>query len=51
VCGTCATRVLSGEVTYPVPREAEVPPGHALICSAIPAKVGLGEESAVVLDV
>jgi ferredoxin len=51
VCGTCATRVLSGEVTYPVPCEAEVPPGHALICSAIPAKVGLGEESAVVLDV
>ena len=51
VCGTCATRVLSGEVTYPVPCEAEVPPGHALICSAIPAKVGLGEESAVVLDI
>jgi ferredoxin len=51
VCGTCATRVLSGEVTYPVPCEAEVPLGHALICSAIPAKVGLGEESSVVLDV
>lgn len=51
VCGTCATRVLSGEVTYPVPCEAEVPPGYALICSVIPAKLGLGEKSAVVLDV
>ena len=51
VCGTCATRVLSGEVMYPVPCEAEVPPGHALICSAIPARIGSGEESTVVLDV
>src|SRR5471032_1091247 len=51
VCGTCATRVLSGDVTYPVPCEAEIPAGHALICSAIPARMGSGEESAVVLDV
>jgi len=50
VCGTCATRVLSGDVTYPVPCEAEIPAGHALICSAIPARMGSGEESAVVLD-
>lgn len=50
VCGTCATRVLSGDVTYPVPCEGEIPAGHALICSAIPARMGSGEESAVVLD-
>lgn len=49
-CGTCATRVLSGDVTYPVPCEGEIPAGHALICSAIPARMGSGEESAVVLD-
>ncbi|WP_031361513.1 pyridoxamine 5'-phosphate oxidase family protein [Caballeronia sordidicola] len=50
VCGTCATRVLSGDVTYPAPCEAEIPAGHALICSAIPARIGSGEASAVVLD-
>jgi len=50
VCGTCSTRLLSGEVTYPVPIEGEVAPGHALICSAIPARTGSGEESTVVLD-
>jgi len=50
VCGTCATRVLSGDVTYPVPCEGDIPAGHALICSAIPARTGSGEESAVVLD-
>jgi uncharacterized protein len=50
VCGTCATRVLSGDVTYPIPCEADIPAGHALICSAIPARMGSGEESAVVLD-
>jgi len=50
VCGTCVTRVVSGDVTYPVPCEKEIPAGHALICSAIPARMGSGEESAVVLD-
>jgi hypothetical protein len=50
VCGTCATRVVSGDVTYPVPCEGAIPAGHALICSAIPARMGSGEESAVVLD-
>jgi hypothetical protein len=49
-CGTCSTRVLSGEVSYPVPIDGEVAPGHALICSAIPARTGTGEESTVVLD-
>jgi hypothetical protein len=50
VCGACSTRVLSGEVTYPVPCEAEIQPGHALICSAIPARTGAGEASTVILD-
>lgn len=50
VCGTCSTRLLSGDVAYPVPCEGEVEPGHALICSAIPAKTGPGEDSVVVLD-
>jgi ferredoxin len=50
VCGTCSTRVVSGEVAYPVPCEGEIEPGHALICSAIPAKTGQGEDSVVMLD-
>src|ERR1700712_64441 len=50
VCGTCSTRLLSGEVTYPVPCEGEVEPGHALICSAIPARTGQEEDSVVMLD-
>ena len=50
VCGTCSTRVLSGEVNYPVPCEAAIQPGHALICSAIPVRMGTGEASTVVLD-
>jgi ferredoxin-NADP reductase/predicted pyridoxine 5'-phosphate oxidase superfamily flavin-nucleotide-binding protein/ferredoxin len=49
-CGTCSTRVLSGEVSYPIPCDFEAEPGHALICSAIPARTGNGEASTVVLD-
>jgi ferredoxin-NADP reductase/predicted pyridoxine 5'-phosphate oxidase superfamily flavin-nucleotide-binding protein/ferredoxin len=49
-CGTCSTRVLSGEVSYPEPIDAEIEPGHALICCAMPARTGAGEESTVVLD-
>ena len=37
-CGTCKTRLISGEVNYPQP-PAEIPEaGHVLICCAIPAK-------------
>ena len=50
VCGTCSTRVLSGEVSYPILCDFEIEPGHALICSAIPARTGNGEASTVVLD-
>lgn len=50
MCGTCSTRLISGEVSYPVPYEAVIQPGHALICCAIPARTGAGEASTVVLD-
>ena len=37
-CGTCKTRLISGQVNYPQP-PAEVPEeGHVLICCAIPAQ-------------
>jgi ferredoxin-NADP reductase/predicted pyridoxine 5'-phosphate oxidase superfamily flavin-nucleotide-binding protein len=37
-CGTCKTRLISGEVNYPQP-PAEVPdPGEVLICCAVPAQ-------------
>ncbi|MGH8386773.1 MAG: pyridoxamine 5'-phosphate oxidase family protein [Pseudomonas sp.] len=37
-CGTCKTRLISGQVNYPQP-PAEVPePGEVLICCAIPAQ-------------
>lgn len=49
-CGTCSTRLLAGAVSYPTPCEAQIEPGHALICSAIPAKTQTGEESTVILD-
>lgn len=36
-CGTCKTRLVSGQVHYPVP-PAEMPaPDHVLICCAVPA--------------
>ena len=37
-CGTCATRVVEGEVTYPAPPGFTPEPGQALICCAMPAK-------------
>lgn len=37
-CGTCKTRLISGQVNYPQP-PAEIPDeGHILICCAIPAQ-------------
>jgi ferredoxin-NADP reductase/predicted pyridoxine 5'-phosphate oxidase superfamily flavin-nucleotide-binding protein len=37
-CGTCKTRLVSGQVNYPLP-PAEIPDeGHVLICCAIPAQ-------------
>ncbi|MGJ7513235.1 pyridoxamine 5'-phosphate oxidase family protein [Pseudomonas baetica] len=37
-CGTCKTRLISGQVNYPQP-PAEIPDeGHVLICCAVPAQ-------------
>ncbi len=36
-CGTCKTRLLAGEVTYPNEPSAPVAKGEVLICCAVPA--------------
>ncbi|RQQ44587.1 2Fe-2S iron-sulfur cluster-binding protein [Burkholderia stagnalis] len=46
-CGTCATRVLSGQVDYAHAPDAPVEPGCALLCVAHPAA---GAEEPLVLD-
>ena len=43
-CGTCATRLVQGRVSYPEAPEFAVEPGQALICRAEPA------DARVVLD-
>jgi ferredoxin len=35
-CGTCAVRVLSGQVGYAAPTETPPPDGYALLCRAYP---------------
>lgn len=35
-CGSCETRVVSGVVTYPRPPDADVAPGHCLMCVGVP---------------
>ncbi|WP_417713763.1 pyridoxamine 5'-phosphate oxidase family protein [Pseudophaeobacter arcticus] len=37
-CGSCATRITQGSVSYRSPPQAEIPPGKALLCCARPAK-------------
>jgi ferredoxin len=36
VCGTCATRVLAGDVDYAQPPAHDIEPGEALVCVAAP---------------
>jgi hypothetical protein len=36
-CGTCKTRLISGQVHYPVPPAERPAPNHVLICCAVPA--------------
>ncbi len=36
-CGTCKTRLISGQVHYPVPPAERPASDHVLICSAVPA--------------
>lgn len=47
-CGTCSTRLISGEVNYPTPPAQMPPADQVLICCAVPAQ-GNGEP--LVLDV
>lgn len=49
-CGTCATRILAGKVTYAEPPNAEVADGHALICCAVPAAPDTVEGERLILD-
>lgn len=46
-CGTCRTRILSGQVTYPRPPASLPDAGDALICCAVPAA---GAPQPLVLD-
>ena len=48
MCGTCSTKVLSGQVGYDGEIEAEVADGCALICMAHP--VARGERASLTLD-
>lgn len=48
-CGTCRTRIVSGQVTYPQPPASQPGEGEALICCAVPA-AGEGGTQPLVLD-
>ena len=49
MCGTCSTRVLSGQIAYDGEIEAEVADGSALICMAHPV-VKEGQTASLTLD-
>jgi ferredoxin-NADP reductase len=49
-CGTCSTRLLSGKVRYEGDVEADIEPGHALICVGRPVGDGLSAKEGLVLD-
>lgn len=49
-CGTCATRVRAGKVTYPNPPAVPIGADHALICSAVPAAPEPKGDYRLVLD-
>lgn len=48
-CGTCATRLLSGQVHYPIPPAESPADGTVLICCAVPAASSAGQQP-LVLD-
>lgn len=48
-CGSCQTKVLRGEVTYPAGQPHDVEAGHCLPCIAVPKKNG-SSNGEVVLD-
>ena len=39
-CGSCATRIIAGQVTYPARPQAKAAPDEALICCAVPSSAG-----------
>lgn len=49
-CGTCSTRLLSGQVRYDGEVDADIEPGHALMCVGRPASDRSGAEAGLVLD-
>ncbi|OYU14104.1 MAG: FAD-binding oxidoreductase [Alphaproteobacteria bacterium PA4] len=49
-CGTCATKILAGKVTYADAPQARVDDDTALICCAVPADTGADGGSRLVLD-
>jgi uncharacterized protein len=49
-CGTCATRILAGSVTYQSPPQAKVAEGTALICCALPAEQAADQDGRLVLE-
>jgi ferredoxin-NADP reductase len=48
-CGTCRTRILEGQVTYPCQPNAAATAREGLICCAVPA-AGEGHDARLVLD-
>lgn len=50
-CGSCAVRVLSGEVTYTQLPRARIGADQALICCAFPAASQSGQKEALVLEI
>ena len=48
-CGTCRTRIVSGQVTYPQPPASPPAAGEALICCAVPA-ASVGSPQPLVLE-
>ena len=49
-CGTCATKILAGQVTYASAPQAKVDDDTALICCAVPAYAGAGSGDRLILD-
>jgi hypothetical protein len=49
-CGTCATRILAGKVTYAQAPQAAIGEDQALICCAVPAAPEAGGSDRLVLD-
>jgi hypothetical protein len=49
-CGTCATRILAGKVTYASRPAAHIADDEALICCALPAPAKVGDSDRLVLQ-